>query len=170
MGTDGGELRLASEWRRVQGSRALRRSLQPSGPAYDEDDGRPQIGIFPLIILPTGSKERGLGAGTVQAFLPVWLQKSFGLWTTYGGGGVRLASDGDAVVFGWLLQRELSEKVVLGAEAYVTAPLRDEAVQVQLNLGAIVNLSELHHVLLSAGPAFGGDAAAQAYLAYQLTI
>jgi hypothetical protein len=28
----------------------------------------------------------------VQAFLPVWLQKSFGDWTIYGGGGYGLNS------------------------------------------------------------------------------
>lgn len=136
----------------------------------DQRDWRPQVGIFPLATLPTGAVGRGLGAGGVQALLPLWLQWDHGPWTTYGGGGLRLGSDGDAAVFGWLLQRELSEKVALGAEAFVTLPLRSNEVQVQLNLGAIVNLSERHHLLLSAGPSFGGDAREQAYLAYQLTI
>jgi hypothetical protein len=136
----------------------------------DEGDWRPQIGIFPLITLPTGSKARGLGAGTVQGLVPLWVQKSFGPWTTYGGGGLRFASDGNAVVLGWLLQRDLSAKIVLGVETFVTAPLGGDAIQVQPNLGAIVNISDLHHILLSAGPSFGGDAALQAYLAYQLTI
>lgn len=136
----------------------------------DEGVWRPQIGTFPLVTLPTGSEQRGLGAGAVQALLPLWIQKSFGPWTTYGGGALRLAPDGDAAVFGWLLQRDLSEKVTLGAEAYVTSPLNGDTVQIQLNLGAIVNFSELHHLLVSAGPSFGGDDALQAYLSYQLTI
>lgn len=94
----------------------------------------------------------------------------FGAWTTYGGGGVRLGSDGDALVFGWLLQRDLAEQVTLGAEAYATVPLPADKLQIQLNLGAIVNFSELRHLLVSVGPSFGGDTREQAYLAYQLTI
>ncbi len=136
----------------------------------EESESRPQVGVFPLVTLPTGSKNRGLGAGEVEALVPLWLQKSFGSWTTYGGGGLRFASDGRAVVLGWLLQRKLSDLMALGAEAYVTAPLNDKAVQVQLNLGTVVDLSEHHHVLVSAGPSFGTSTEAQAYLAYQLTI
>ncbi len=47
----------------------------------------PQIATFPTIELPSGNEDRGLGAGHVQTFLPLWLQKSAGPWTTYGGGG-----------------------------------------------------------------------------------
>ena len=138
----------------------------------DEVEGgwRPQVGVFPLIILPTGSKKRGLGEGGVQALVPLWVQKSFGPWTTYGGGGLHLAPDGNAVVLGWLLQRAFSEAIVIGAEAFVTIPWSGEPVQVQLNLGAVINVSEHHHLLLSVGPSFRTDAIGQAYFAYQLTI
>jgi hypothetical protein len=136
----------------------------------DEAEWRPQVGIFPLLIVPTGSKDRRLGAGKAQGLVPLWVQKSFGPWTTYGGGGLRFSSDGRAAVLGWLLQRKLSEQFALGTEAYATAPLNGEAVQVQLNLGAVVDFSEQHHLLFSAGPSFGTSTEAQAYLAYQLTI
>jgi hypothetical protein len=136
----------------------------------EEGEWRPQIGIFPLITLPTGSQSRGLGAGKAEGLLPLWIQKSFGPWTTYGGGGLRFASDGRAAVLGWLLQRKVSEPIALGAEVYVTAPLNGDAAQIQLNLGTVVDFSDEHHLLLSAGPSFGTSAEAQAYLAYQLTI
>lgn len=135
-----------------------------------ESESRPQMGIFPLLTLPTGSKDRGLGAGKAEGLIPLWIQKSFGPWTTYGGGGLRFAADGRAAVLGWLLQRKVSEPIVLGTEAYFTAPLRAAAVQVQLNLGAVVDFSEQHHLLVSAGPSFGTSVKAQAYLAYQLTL
>ncbi|HTN72265.1 MAG TPA: transporter [Methylomirabilota bacterium] len=38
---------------------------------FEETDHLPQIGVFPLIELPTGSRERGLGSGHTQAFLPL---------------------------------------------------------------------------------------------------
>lgn len=136
----------------------------------DEGERRPQIGTFPLVELPTGSAARGLGFGHVQLFIPVWLQKSFGSWSTYGGGGLRIASGGRDVVVGWLIQRGFSEAVVLGGEAYVTIPLIGSGVEVQVNAGLIVNFTSHHHLLLSGGPAFGGGARAQGYAAYQLTI
>jgi len=136
----------------------------------EEGTWRPQIGVFPLILLPTGSESRGLGAGTTQVFLPLWIQKSFGQWTTYGGGGMHLASGGNAAIAGWLLQRELLDKLLIGTEALVTIPTNGAPVETQLNLGLVVNFTERHHLLASAGPAFGGDARAQWYLAYQLTI
>jgi hypothetical protein len=136
----------------------------------EEGTRRPQIGVFPLILLPTGSESRGLGVGTTQVFLPLWIQKSFGQWTTYGGGGMHLASGGNAAIAGWLLQRELLGKLLLGTEAFVTIPTNGAPVETQLNLGLVVNFTERHHLLASAGPAFGGDARAQWYLAYQLTI
>ena len=40
-----------------------------------------------MLELPTGNESRGLGEGRLHAFLPVWIQKSFADWTTYGGGG-----------------------------------------------------------------------------------
>ncbi len=67
----------------------------------DEGDWRPQIGTFPLVLLPTGSSERGLGTGTTQVLLPIWVQKTLGPWTTYGGGGVHLASGEHDLIAGW---------------------------------------------------------------------
>jgi hypothetical protein len=135
-----------------------------------EGEWRPQIGTFPLVLLPTGSKDRGLGAGTVQVFLPIWVQKSFGPWTTYGGGGLHFASGDNDVMAGWLLQRELLGKLILGTEAFFTIPLTGAPVEVRVNLGLVLDISAMHHLLMSGGPAFGGDARAQAYLAYQLTL
>jgi Putative MetA-pathway of phenol degradation len=136
----------------------------------EEAESRPQVGVFPLITLPTGSKDRGLGAGKAEGLVPLWIQKSFGPWTTYGGGGLRFASDGRAALVGWLLQRKISEPIALGAEVYATVPLNGEAAQIQFNLGTVIDFSDAHHLLLSAGPSFGTSTEAQAYLAYQLTI
>src|SRR6185437_8662763 len=47
-----------------------------------EKDWFPQVGIFPLIEVPSGNADRGLGQGRTRVFLPVWLQKDFGDWTT----------------------------------------------------------------------------------------
>jgi len=83
----------------------------------------PQIAIFPAIFFPTGNQRRGLGAGHASVFLPIWAQKSFGEWTTYGGGGYRINQD-DSIgdknfwFFAWLLERKVTEKLTLGGEIF----------------------------------------------------
>jgi hypothetical protein len=138
-----------------------------------EGDRRPQVGTFPLLNPPTGSESRGLGAGAWQVFIPLWLQKSFGAWTTYGGGGVRVVSrrDGadDQTVAGWLMQRQLAGVLAVGTEVYLTVPWHDRPAQVRFDIGAILAFG-VHHVIGSAGPAFGGGARGQWYLAYLLAV
>lgn len=132
---------------------------------------RPQVAVAPALVLPTGAAARGLRAGAFQASLPLWLQKEHGPWTAYGGGGLQLSSDrSHALSFGWVLQRSLSPRLALGAEAFFTMPLRPEPKQVELNLGATIDLTARHHLLFSAGPALGGGAQVQAYAAYVLSL
>ncbi|MGC1458010.1 MAG: hypothetical protein WA825_07010 [Steroidobacteraceae bacterium] len=90
-----------------------------------QSDTVPEVGVFPMIELPTGSSTRGLGTGKTWYKLPLWIQKDFGPWTTYGGGGYQIA---DQVGFrnfpyaGWLLQRDLGDKWTLGGELWYHGP------------------------------------------------
>src|SRR5512143_115569 len=52
-----------------------------------ETEASPQIGVFPMVELSTGDSNKGLGNGKTWWRLPVWIQKSWGEWTTYGGVG-----------------------------------------------------------------------------------
>ena len=81
----------------------------------------PQVGTFPHVELPSGNSKEGLGNGKAQVFFPLWLQKSFGPWTTYGGGGYWYNPGPDNknwTFIGWELQRDISEKLTLGAEIF----------------------------------------------------
>ncbi len=85
----------------------------------------PDIGTFPMIEVPTGSYARGLGVGNTWYKLPIWLQKDWGPWTTYGGGGYEVVNQVDYKSFpyaGWLLQRDIGEKWTLGAELWYHGP------------------------------------------------
>lgn len=53
----------------------------------DRDGWLPQIGIYPLYEAPTGNKYDNTGKGHGSAYLPLWLQKSLGRYTWFGGGG-----------------------------------------------------------------------------------
>ena len=126
----------------------------------DKDGARPQIGIFPLVELPTGNQDRGLGAGHVRVFLPLWVQKSFGEWTTYGGGGYWINQDehlGDKNYwfFGWLLQRKITEHLTLGGEIFhQTADTIDGVDSTGFIFGGIYDFDEHNHLLFSAGRGF----------------
>ena len=138
-----------------------------------ETDTLPQIGIFPMVELPTGNADRGLGSGHTAVYVPLWLQKSFGKWTTYGGyGWWRNPGEGQRnwSYTGWLLQREVAESLTLGGEVFrTTASTQDGSNAVGWNLGAVINLNEHHHILVSAGRNFSGPSETHAYLGYQFT-
>ena len=141
-----------------------------------ESDNIPMIGIFPLVELPTGNINQGLGNGKVQYFLPVWLQKKWGAWQSYGGGGywVNKAPDQKNHWFwGWQLQKDISEQWTLGGELfYTSAQAPSQGDSVGFNLGGNYNFSEKDHLLFSAG--YGLKNVSEnnrgiAYLAYQRT-
>lgn len=82
---------------------------------------RPMIGTFTMIEVPTGDSANGLGVGKVWWKLPVWVQKSWGPWTTYGGVGETIIPQTGFNNFtfgGWLLQRDIGKKLTLGTEVF----------------------------------------------------
>ncbi len=90
-----------------------------------ETKHRPMIGTFVMFELPTGDAARGLGEGKAWYKVPLWAQKSFGPWTTYGGGGMTLANAPGYRNFpfaGLLVQRDLGKKWTLGTEAFYHGP------------------------------------------------
>ena len=133
----------------------------------------PQVGVFPLLEVPTGDEKKGLGTGHLQAFLPVWLQKSWGKWTTYGGGGYWIHpghGNRDWWYAGALLQRQVLSNLAVGGELYrETAQTTDSRPGTLFNLGAVYDLSDNHHLMFSAGHSLQGPSAFQFYLAFQFT-
>ena len=94
-----------------------------------ETDYRPMVGVFPLLEIPTGDANRGLGNGRAWGKFPLWLQKSWGPWTTYGGGGYAInpAPEQRNYSFGgWLLQRDFGERLTLGGEIFAQGKSSDE--------------------------------------------
>lgn len=86
-----------------------------------ESKHRPMVGTFTMFELPTGDSRRGLGVGKVWYKLPVWVQKSFGPWTTYGGVGETVVPQTGYRNFtygGWLVQRDIGKKLTLGSEVF----------------------------------------------------
>ena len=138
-----------------------------------KNDWWPQVGIFPLIELPTGDAGRGLGAGQTRAFLPVWVQKDFGKWTTYGGGGYWInpgAGNQNYWFAGWLLQQQVTDKLAIGGELFhQTAAKIDGKESSGFNIGGVYDFNDHYHLLFSAGRGLQ-NAAATNDVSYYLAI
>ena len=120
-----------------------------------ETDALPAVGTFPLVEIPTGNQDKGLGNGEAQYFFPIWLQKDFGKWTSYGGGGywVNPGSGNKNYWFtGILLQYSFSDTFNLGGEIfYQTADTVDGEDSAGFNVGGSIPLPGSLQLLFSAG-------------------
>ncbi len=142
----------------------------------DEKGWRPMVGVFPLFEAPTGNAHRGLGTGHGHAFLPLWLQKRFGDWTTYGGGGYWINRGGANKNYwfgGWVLQRQVTEQLALGGEIFhQTATVIGGDGQTGFNFGGVYDITDHHHILFSAGRGVQNVSTTNElsyYVGYQLT-
>jgi len=143
-----------------------------------ETKRRPEFTFYPAIEVPTGNESRGLGNGRAFYKLPFWMQKSWGPWTTYGGGGyVYNTAPGmrDSFYGGEVLQRTLNAHWTLGAELFHQCPqmaslppLGDAAPLASSswiwNAGGSYNFNPNLALLFSAGHSFRGDRNAVLYL------
>ncbi len=126
-----------------------------------EKNGHPQVGTFPLIELPSGDSSRGLGNGQVWARLPLWIQKSSGPWTTYGGLGYNLNTApgmNSAPYGGWLVQRDLNKRWTLGGEIYGQGALTKGGRSATfLDGGGYYHITEGWQALFMLGHTFAGE-------------
>jgi PPE-repeat protein len=126
-----------------------------------ETETFPQVGTFPLLEVATGDSGRGLGNGRTWAKIPIWIQKSWGPWTTYGGGGYAVNPEPgqrDYPFAGWLLQRDLSEQWTLGGEIFTQGKTADDGQDTTfVNLGGFYNFTKNFSLLFTAGNNISGE-------------
>ena len=138
-----------------------------------EADNMPQIGVFPIIEIPT-IKNNEFGNGKTQIYLPVWMQKSWGKLTSYGGAGYWInpgVNNKNWIFSGWEIQYDFSSLLTLGGELYYhTANTLDSKSVAGFNLGGFVNFSEEFHLLYSVGHSFTNENFVSSYIGVQWTI
>jgi hypothetical protein len=148
-----------------------------------DTESTPEIGIFPLVEVPSGNASRGYGAGRTETYFPLWIQKTIGKWTTYGGGGYWFNPGPGHQNFGYvgaLLQRQMTKTLSLGVEAFHTTSqgsasssasflYASPADNTVANAGGVWDLSEHHHILFSAGHTVQGPSSFICYAAFQYT-
>lgn len=111
-----------------------------------ESKRMPQVGTFPMLELPTGNSDKGLGVGAPWVKVPIWLQKNKGKWLFDGGGGYAIVKQTDYRNFaytGWLVKKELSEQLELGGELFAHSSEGLAAPQTQAS--AMVDLGGYYH-------------------------
>jgi len=129
----------------------------------------PQIGIFPALEIP-----KSFNMKDIQIFLPIWFQKSFDNFTTYGGIGYWINPGEDNLNWmfaGWQVQYKFSDIITQGIELiYHSKQTNDDLEQFSINYGGSININEYFHFLFSAGHSLNGNNCYLAYLGILVTI
>jgi hypothetical protein len=121
----------------------------------DENGIRPQVAFAPALTLATGNDRLGLGDGHDHVTLPLWIQKSIGDWTTFGGGGYVVNRHGNEKgywIAGWAAVRKINEHLELGGEVFYSGSANSaDPSTVSFNLGGKYSFTDHDRLLFSAG-------------------
>ena len=125
---------------------------------HEDDDGwRPQVSFYPSVEVPIGDSDRpdGIGGGHTRYFFPVWMQKSMGPWTTFGGGGYWInpgKGDKNYWFAGWALQRQITHNLSFGVELFhQTKDSMSGRASTGTSLGGLYDLNDRWHLMGSIG-------------------
>lgn len=120
--------------------------------AHQQDNGL-DAAFYPTLILPAGSS--AVGDNHASLMLSLWLQRSTGAWTVFGGGGCELNRGNgskDFCMMGAALAWQVREHLQIGAEIFhQTADTRGGVASTDINFGAICDLNEHFHLTASIG-------------------
>jgi hypothetical protein len=137
-----------------------------------QDDFGWDVAVFPRVFLPSASHD--IGDRHASFLLPVWVEKDFGKWSTFGGGGCALDNGGgarDYCLAGWAVTREIAPALHVGAEVYrQSADTRGGRASAGLGAGATYDLSENYHLMASFGPGIENAAQTNRYSWYVATL
>jgi hypothetical protein len=114
----------------------------------DDDGWRPQVAFFPSVAIPVGPANAG---APVTELLPIWMQKSFGDWTVFGGGGYTNnpgPGNRDFANYGIALQNQVTKQLGLGVEIFGAGKdsIADRPVTA-VGVAALYDFDDLWHVI-----------------------
>jgi hypothetical protein len=126
------------------------------------------VSVFPRVFLPSAT--HSVGDRDASVLLPFWVERDWGRWSTFGGGGCQLNHGGDATnfcIFGWVLTHKVTDDLELGAEVYYQgADARGAKASTGLGAGLTYDLSEHLHLMGSIGPGLQNAAQMNLYTWY----
>ena len=107
------------------------------------------VAIFPRVFLPSVSPN--VGEQHASFLLPVWLEKDWGQWSAFGGGGCEISRGGDSQDFclmGMVITRQIVPDFQLGLEVFHQTPdTRGGEATTSVGVGARYDLNEHFHLL-----------------------
>jgi hypothetical protein len=114
----------------------------------------PDIAFYPQLSLPTAS--RSFGPQHPSLFLPFWMQRDFGKWSTFGGVGYDIypgRGNQNYELMGWAVTRGVTDQLNLGAEIYhQTASTTGGRPLTNIALGVVYQLTSHWALMASGGP------------------
>jgi hypothetical protein len=126
------------------------------------------VSFFPRVFLPSAS--HAVGESHALLLLPIWVQKDWGDWSTFGGGGCAINHGGlsrDFCLAGWAVVRQILPKLQLGAELYYrTADSQVAHASAGIGVGARYDVDDHYHWMASFGPGIENAAEANRYTWY----
>jgi hypothetical protein len=139
---------------------------------FDNEESHLQLGVYPQLLVATGDRARGLGEGRPAFVLPLVAQKNWDKWTLYGNVGYwwqTAAETRNYVYAGAVIEREINERLTLGAELFGNSPKElGSRSDVAFNLGGTWKLSKHVNLLFAGGRDIVGDTSAMVYIGLQL--
>ncbi len=112
------------------------------------------VAVFPRVFLPSASS--AVGSSHASLLLPVWLERDWGPWSTFGGGGCALNNGGgsrDYCTGSWALAFQVLRQLQLGAELVYQSPdSHGGAATFSTGAGLRYDLDETFHLMAYAGP------------------
>jgi hypothetical protein len=126
------------------------------------------VSVFPRVFLPSASS--AVGDHHTAVLLPLWAEKDWDKWSTFGGGGCELnhgADNTDFCLLGWVLTHKITETLEVGGEIYYQgADTRGGKASTGLGAGVAYDLNTHLHLMGSIGPGLQNAAQANRYTWY----
>jgi hypothetical protein len=124
--------------------------------------------IFPRVFLPSGAV--AVGPTHASFFLPIWLEKDWGPWSVFGGGGCEFNRSGNSLNFcqvGSVLARQVLPDLQLGFELFHQTPdTKGSGATTSIGVGIRYDVSDTYHLLAYGGPGIQNAAATDLFSWY----
>lgn len=119
-----------------------------------QDDFGWDVAFFPRVFLPSLSHD--IGEHHTSLLLPLFVGKSWGDLSTFGGGGCTINNGGGSHNFcevGWAVTYQVTSELNIGGEIYhQTSDSVGGKASSGVGIGAIYDLSDNYHLMASLGP------------------
>jgi hypothetical protein len=133
-----------------------------------DGDWVPDMALYPQLTLPSAS--RVYGVQHPNLLLPLWMERDFGKWSTFGGFGYDInpgQGNRNYMLMGWAVAHDVSERLNLGAEIYhLTSAVVHGQASTNVALGFTYRITQHIALMASGGPGLENTRATGLYAFY----